>query len=232
MPLHALNGWALQQDFPDKQSQLHRHRQLLNRQYELSLYTIKATLQDVFVDSQARTRRPYTGDLLVNANTSYSVSSNYSLARTSLDYLIHNPTWPTHYKLFAITMAWLHYLYTGQQHLLQTRYTHLQYKLNRGKSATSLHGASQSFTGSLLLSQGVDNLHAAVGLVTNDGLVDWPISTRHGFDTGTYNTHFNAIFTGAYATMAKIARVLTTPQHAHRYQKRATILKTLHIHKL
>ena len=232
LPLDAINGWAMQQAFPDNESRFDSDSELLNREYELSKYTIKATNQDVFVDSQARERRPYEGDLLVNANTSYSVSSNYSLARHSLDYLIDNPTWPEDYKLFAIEMAWLDYLYTGDDDLLQTRYTDLQYKLNRGKSAESFDGASQSFTGSLKNSQGVDNFVAAVGLVTNDGLVDWPISERDGFVEGTYNTPFNAIFHGAYATMAKIARVLHHPDDADRYQKRAEIIKTNLIDKL
>ncbi|TLF41741.1 alpha-L-rhamnosidase [Lacticaseibacillus zeae] len=230
--LDAINGWAMQQRFPDNEGNFQSDSDLLNREYELSKYTIKATNQDVFVDSQARERRPYEGDLLVNANTSYTVSANYSLARHSLDYLIDNPTWPEDYKLFAIEMAWLDFLYTGDDTLLKTRYTALQYKLNRGKSAESFDGASQSFKGSLKNSKGVDNFDEKVGLVTNDGLVDWPISERDGFVEGTYNTPFNAIFYGAYSTMAKIAKVLHHDDDAAHYQDRAATIKKNLIDKL
>lgn len=81
-------------------------------------------------------------------------------------------------------------------------------------------------------SQGVDNFDALVGLVSNDGLVDWPILERDGFVEGTYNTPFNAISVGLYATMAKMLRVLYVPDDADRYQKRAEMFKTNLIDKL
>ncbi|GHP14068.1 hypothetical protein YK48G_14930 [Lentilactobacillus fungorum] len=218
-------GWAIEQPFESQESSFESDNALLNREYEMSKYTIKATNQDVYVDSQARERRPYEGDLLVNGNTSFVVSSKYSLNRHSLDYLIDNPTWPEDYKLYSIEMAWQDYLYTGNDEFLKKRYTDLTYKLNRGKSDESFDGASQDFKGSLRNTKGVDNFDEQVGLVTNDGLIDWPIPERDGFVEGQYNTPFNAIFYGAYLTMSKIADVCGHPSDADHYRRRAARIK-------
>ncbi|WP_283680285.1 family 78 glycoside hydrolase catalytic domain [Lentilactobacillus sp. Marseille-Q4993] len=218
-------GWAMQQPFDEEEGNFESDNELLNREYELSKYTIKATNQDVFVDSQARERRPYEGDLLVNGLTSYAVSSHYSLSRHSIDYCIDNPTWPEDYKLFNVEMAWLDYLYTGNSDLLESRYDDLKVKLNRGKGEDSFDGASAEFKGALRNGHGVDNFDEQVGLVTNDGLVDWPIKERDGYVEGTYNTPFNAVTYGAYQTMAKIAMETGHQEDADKYRSRATIIK-------
>ncbi|EHO51237.1 family 78 glycoside hydrolase catalytic domain [Lentilactobacillus kisonensis] len=220
-----LFGWAIEQPFESQEANFKSDNGLLNREYELSKYTIKATNQDVYVDSQARERRPYEGDLLVNGNTSFVVSSQYSLNRHSMDYLIDNPTWPEDYKLYSIEMAWQDYLYTGNDAFLNQRYKDLTYKLNRGKNEQSFDGASQDFMGSLRNTKGVDNFDERVGLVTNDGLIDWPIPERDGFVEGKYNTPFNAIFYGAYLTMSKIAKTTGHQADAKHYRGRADRIK-------
>ena len=220
-----IDGWAIEQPFESQESAFDSDNDLLNREYEMSKYTIKATNQDVYVDSQARERRPYEGDLLVNGNTSFVVSSKYSLNRHSMDYLIDNPTWPEDYKLYSIEMAWQDYLYTGNDEFLKNRYTDLTYKLNRGKNEESFDGASQDFKGSLKNTKGVDNFDEEVGLVTNDGLIDWPIPERDGFVEGEYNTPFNAIFYGAYLSMSKIADVVGHHADADHYRSRAARIK-------
>ena len=55
LPLDAINGWAMQQAFPDNESQFDSDSELLNREYELSKYTIKATNQDVLSTLSTRT---------------------------------------------------------------------------------------------------------------------------------------------------------------------------------
>ncbi len=227
-----IKGWAIEQPFNVDESNFNSDNDLLNREYELSKYSIKATNQDIFVDSQARERRAYEGDLLVNGLASYAVSSSYSLARHSLDYLIDNPTWPEDYKLFNVEMAWLDYLYTGNDDELRNRYSALKYKFNRGKNSESFDGASQDFKGSLKNIKGVDNFDESVGLVTNNGLVDWPITERDGFVEGKYNTPFNAIFYGVYLIMGKIAKVTDHFNDAKFYTNRAKIIKAQLINRL
>lgn len=202
----SICGWALQQSFDQDEGSFKSNNDLLNQEYELSKYTIQATNQDVYVDSQARERKPYEGDLLVNGNTSYVLSSHYSLARHSIDYLLDNPTWPEDYKLFNVEMAWQDYLYTGDETLLERRYVTLKDKFNRGKN-------------------GQDNFNEKVGLVTGNGLVDWPIRERDGFIEGKYNTPFNAIYCGIYRIMSQIAAVTQHRADQIFYEHRAETIK-------
>ncbi|KRM06295.1 hypothetical protein FC89_GL001167 [Liquorilactobacillus ghanensis DSM 18630] len=230
--LNSISAWAIQQPFNDAESCFESDNDLLNREYELSKYTIKATNQDLFVDSQARERRPYEGDLLVNAQTSYAVSSHYSLSRHSIDYLIDNPTWPEDYKLFIVEMAWLDYLYTGDFELLNKRYDDLKIKFNRGKNSDSFDGASNDFKGNLRNTKGADNFDSKVGLVTNNGLIDWPIPERDGFIEGTYNTPFNAIYYGTYLIMGKIAHLTHHEKDEKFFIERAHSIKKQLINRL
>lgn len=229
---NEINGWAIQQSFDDAEGNFTSDNALLNREYELSKYTIKATNQDIYVDSQARERRPYEGDLLVNGLTSFAVSSHYSLNRHTLDYLIDNPTWPEDYKLFNVEMAWQDYLYTGDESLLERRYADLKVKLNRGVGEDSFDGASTDFTGNLKNGHGVNNYDEKVGLVTNNGLVDWPIPERDGFVEGKYNTTFNAVFYNTYLIMSKIARLTGHTDDIAHFENRARRIKTEMIERL
>ena len=114
----SIMGWAIRQAFDEEDSSFSATdgsdaATLMNRLWALSKYSIQATNQDVFTDSQARERAPYEGDLLVNSSTSYAVSGNYSLARHSNEWLIDNQTWPNDYRIFSVEMSYLDYLYTG-----------------------------------------------------------------------------------------------------------------------
>lgn len=232
LTIDDIQGWAIEQPFDESEGSFTSDNSLLNKEYELSKYTIKATNQDVFVDSQARERRPYEGDLLVNGLTSYAISSQYSLTRHSIDYCIDNPTWPEDYKLFNVEMAWMDYLYTGDATLLTARYDDLRVKFNRGKGKDSFDGASSDFVGTLRNGHGVDNFDDRVGLVTNDGLVDWPIRERDGYVSGEYNTPFNAVFFGNYQIMSKIAAVTGHQDDVSFFRNRAAEIKNQMIKRL
>lgn len=206
-----IQPWAIRQAFDENASAFHSDNELLNRQYKLSKYSIEATNQDVYVDSQARERRPYEGDLMVNANTSYVISSHYSLARYSMDWLFDNPTWPLDYRFFLLEAVWQDYLYTGDQRLLRRRYQDLKGKFYFG-------------------SQQDDYFDSQLGLVTGMGLVDWPIKERDGYIEGKYNTPFNAVYAGACGLMSKMAKVMgqagDAEFFANRYQTIKSALKT------
>lgn len=211
--LNDIIPWAIRQNFDDQEAKFECDNQLLNREYDLSKYTIKATNQDVYVDSQARERKPYEGDLLVNANTSYSVSRRYSLARHSIDYLIDNPTWPEDYRFFLLETVWQDYLYTGNEQLLSQRYQNLKDKFYFGKDKE-------------------DKFDPEVGLVTGMGLVDWPIQERDGFVEGKFNTPFNSVYAGACKVMSEIAARLGKTDDQNFFLKRYQIIKHNLIQKL
>ncbi len=204
----GISGWAMEQAFDSGLSAFEATdgsaaATLLNRLYELCKYTIKATNQDVFVDSQARERAPYEGDLLVNANTSYSVSNDYSLARHSNEWLIDNPTWPNDYSIFMVEMAYYDLLYTGDTRSVEAYYEALKKKLTvkvkQQNETTGLVEANDSQAGTT-------------------AIIDWPMNERDGYQGSTYDVVLNAEYVGIYGYMAQIARVLGQEEDAVYYE--------------
>lgn len=211
----GISGWAMEQAFDSALSAFEATdgsdaAKLMNRLYELCKYTIEATNQDVFVDSQARERAPYEGDLLVNANTSYSVSDDYSLARHSNEWLIDNPTWPNDYSIFMVEMAYYDLLYTGDTRSIETYYEALKKKLTvkveKQDAATGLVEAKDSQAG-------------------KTSIIDWPLSERDGYKGSTYDVVLNAEYAGIYGYMATIARTLGLEDDAVYYEGLSDKLK-------
>ncbi len=211
----GIAGWAMMQPFQEEASSFAAldgsdAATLLNRLYDLSKYTIQATNQDVYVDSQARERAPYEGDLLVNANTSYSVSNNYSLARHSNEWLIDNPTWPNDYSIFMVEMAWLDLLYTGDLRSATAYYESLKKKLTVKVEAedakTGLIQAKNSQAGTT-------------------ALIDWPTSERDGYKGAVYDVVLNSEYVGIYRYMAEIAQMLGKTQDVAFYLEKSERLK-------
>lgn len=210
-------GWAMCQSFDESEACFKSDNDLLNRLYEFSKYTIKATNQDLYTDSQARERRPYEGDLLVNSNTSYILSNNYSLARHSNEYLIHNETWPADYWLFSIEMAWQDYLYTGNPDSLIRNYEVLKRKMTAGIYDESM--------GLVQINPGLDKRG-------NNGLIDWPVNERDNYVPGIYPTPLNAEFAGACFCMSQIATVVGNIDDKVVYEKHYNCIKKSMVHYL
>lgn len=216
----CVKGWAIQQEFDENDSAFMAsgsdEADMLNRLYEFCKYTIKATNQDLFVDSQARERAAYEGDLLVNSNTSYAVSDNYSLARHSNEWLMDNPTWPNDYRLFSVEMAYWDYIYTGNTDSIKENYEALKAKLTLEveyeDTATGLIRANGSQAG-------------------NSAIIDWPTSERDGYVSSYYDVVFNAEYVGIYQYMAIICEALGETEDAAYYRTKAEKLKATLLEK-
>ena len=211
----SIMGWAIRQAFDEADSNFSATdgsdaATLMNRLWELSKYSIQATNQDVFTDSQARERAPYEGDLLVNSNTSYAVSGNYSLARHSNEWLMDNETWPNDYRIFSVEMAYLDYLYTGNKDSISEYYEGLKKKLTAEVEyedpVTGLIRANGSQAG-------------------NTSLIDWPTSERDGYQGSYYDVVFNAEYVGIYLKMADISQALGKSDDAKYYTEKSEKLK-------
>lgn len=211
----SIMGWAIRQAFDEEDSSFSATdgsdaATLMNRLWALSKYSIQATNQDVFTDSQARERAPYEGDLLVNSSTSYAVSGNYSLARHSNEWLIDNQTWPNDYRIFSVEMSYLDYLYTGNIDSISEYYDGLKKKLTEEveyeDSATGLIRANGSQAG-------------------NTSLIDWPTSERDGYQGSYYDVVFNAEYVGIYLKMADISTALGKTDDAKYYTEKSEKLK-------
>ena len=122
--IHAI---AIRQEFNDKESFFQSSDKLLDDIYNMTKYTIKATNQNLYVDSQSRERGVYEGDCLINAVASYAVHNDYTLARFSNEYLYDNPSWPAEYSLYSIICAWNDYLYTGNIDSIEKNYKKLKH---------------------------------------------------------------------------------------------------------
>lgn len=220
-----LRGWAMRTSFDEDASSFSSSDSMLERLYDYTKYSVQATNQDLWVDSQARERGAYEGDLIVNLEASTSVSADYSLARHSAEYLVDNQTWPAEYKLFSVEAAWLEYLNSGNKDSLVEYYDKIKAKLN----ASTDTSASGTFVEA-------DGLVRTVGTTSsgNRVLVDWPTSEQDGYqapDPG-YSTPYNAIYVGAAEAMAGIAGVVGNTADQELWQGRADTIKASMIAKL
>ena len=218
-------GMPTRQAFDETAAIIESDNNFISRLVELCRYSILATNQDQYTDSQYRERRAYEGDMILNQYNSYAVSDNYALARHTNQYLIDWPTWPPEYKLFSVEMAWADYLYTGNDALLTKNYTKLQRKL-------------PTTTGT-----GNNHWNTEMGLIVDDktpsgangALVDWPTGEQDGYVRGagtSYTTVYNAVAHGAYNDMARIAALLEHDSDEALYLARAATIKENMIAKL
>ena len=208
-----IKGLALRQEFSDNESSFASSDKMLNEIYDTMKYTIKATNQDLMVDSQSRERGAYEGDTLINMNSSYAFEDDYTLPRFSLEYLNTHSTWPAEYNLFSIEMQWLDYLYTGNIDSLRRNYDILKEKL---------------------FDEYFDSSVGLMGKPNLSYLVDWPNTERDGykFSEAYFNTVFNAVAVGAYNDMSNIASVLLKEKDALYYKTRSNMIKDNMIKKL
>ena len=207
----SIRGVALRQPFLSDKSEFDSSNELLNDIYDLTKYTIQATNQNLYVDSQSRERGSYEGDTWINMMASYAFEDNYTLARVSSEYLYAGRTWPAEYPMYAIMCAWQDYMYTGNIDSLNENYEILVKNM-------------QNFQ--------VDELY---GLIKNDygedgfnrPLVDWPENERDGFayDEAEYNAVVNAVACVAYKNLAQIANTLDDKQSFFKYNAISDTIK-------
>lgn len=206
-----IKGIALRQSFDDSKAYFKSTSGLLNDIYDLCKYTIKATNQNLYVDSQSRERDAYEGDVWINMMASYAVQDNYTLARVSNEYLAEKRTWPAEYPMYAVMCTWQDYLYTGNK-----------------DSLIEIYGQLKENMDSLVINHNC-------GLVKNDygedgfnrPLVDWPETERddYRYEEAKYNTVVNAIASCAYRDLARVAKVLGNDSDAERYLSLASYIK-------
>lgn len=139
----------------------------LNRVWDLCKYSIKATtFLGLYVDGD-RERKPYEADALINQLAHYCVDQRYDTARLTHEYLLRRPTWPTEWRLQSVAIAWLDFLWSGEDAALREHYPTLKQRamINRRTPDGLFRG---------FLSRG-----RRPGL---EDIVDWPAGERDGYD--------------------------------------------------
>lgn len=210
----TITGIAIRQRFDDEESYFHSDSPVLDDIYELCKYSIKATAQDMLVDSQTRERGPYEGDLYVNQLSLYSFMRNYNVARFTNEALACQPTWPAEYHMMTIMSSYEDYMYTGDTSSLEKLYPLLQGKLR---------AYDGYFRSEYNLYQPAEVKSDGTGRI----LVDWPDTQRDGYvinDTD-FNTVANAFHYAAAAGLSKIAKILHKNEDAVCYSDLAEKVK-------
>lgn len=216
--------------FNDFDSYFHSSDTILNRVWDISKYSIKATsFAGVYIDGD-RERIPYEADALINQLSHYCVARDYSMARYTHEYLIRKPTWPTEWILQSVLMAWEDYRYTGNKLSLAHFYEDL-----KAKALTALSdekGFISTRTGKVT-PEVLQSIHFNGQL---RDIVDWPhtgilgLEKEEGGETDGFvftdiNTVVNAFHYKALTLMAQIAEALGETNDRKFYDERAKKLK-------
>jgi hypothetical protein len=208
---------------------------LLNKIWDLSKYTIKATsFTGLYVDGD-RERIPYEADALINQLSHYASDAEFNMAKRSLDYLIYHATWPTEWSLQNLLVAWNDYLYSGDIRTVQLLYPQLKPKLllalarPDGLISTKTGKQDSSFTKSIHFS-------TFNGETVLKDIVDWPQKggfglppsypgETDGFVFTDYNAVVNAFHYQALICMKNLAQALGKKEDATFYTQQAEKVK-------
>ena len=186
----------------------------MNQIWALSKHSLNATtFTGTYIDGD-RERIPYEREALISQLGHYNVDREFSIARHSHEYLIHNPTWPTEWNMQSVWMAWNDYLYTGNSFSLEKHYPALKAKTllslreENGLISTRTGKQTQDFLNSInfkgkALQDIVDWPHTGIlGLEKNEA------GETDGFIFSDYNNVVNAYHYKSLCLMSMIAEAL------------------------
>ncbi|WP_343305491.1 alpha-L-rhamnosidase C-terminal domain-containing protein [Chitinophaga niabensis] len=222
---------AVNYPFNDAAASFESADTILNAVWELCKYSMKATsFAGVFVDGD-RERIPYEADAYINQLGYYATDREYSLARSSHEYLLYHATWPTEWILQSVLMAYNDYLYTGDIRSARHYYTELKAKLLMALEDSS--GLISTRTGRQNAAL-LQSIHFN-GKELRD-IVDWPhtgilgLGNEEGGETDgfiftTHNAVVNAYYYKALRDMQVMAGVLGNKTDESMFAARADQVK-------
>lgn len=181
---------AFDRSWSDDAATFHSSDPMLNRIWELSHDSIKATtFAGIFVDGD-RERIPYEADAYLNQLGYYAGNPDVALPRATFEWLMVHPTWPSEWGPHMVFIAYADWMQTGDRAWLAANYEFLKTKQLRDRV-------------------GSDGLVASSARQIEKGdLVDWPQGERDGYVFTRENTVVNAFRLRALQKMALLAAVL------------------------
>lgn len=213
LPEHLVRQSAFASTWDDDAAAFESSDDMLNRIWELSRYSIKATtFAGVYVDGD-RERIPYEADAYLNQLSHYYTDSDKQMARDTFDHLMKYPTWPTEWAPHMVFMAYADWVHSGDAAWLGPRFDSLKKKLLQERV-------------------GGDGLVASNEReIGRDDIVDWPRGERDGFVFTERNTVVNAFHLRALDMMRSMAEGLGRTKEYLSYtqqlnQKRETFHRT------
>lgn len=141
----------------------------LNKVFQLTKHTIKATtFSGYFIDGE-RERKPYEADGYLGQLSQYALNSDNIVARKTQLYLLENATWPLEWQMHLIAMAKEDYQRTQDITYITAIYEELKKRL---------------FLDNINKSTGLLNANKLILNKTKlKSIIDWPPIEREGFAT-------------------------------------------------
>lgn len=222
--------------FDEDESYFSSSDTLLNRVWEMSKYSMKATsFCGLYVDGD-RERIPYEADAFINQLGHYCTDREYSMARLTNDYFMEKPTWPTEWILFTPLLFYYDYLYTGNTEAIEYHWEKLKYKTLTGLAREDglINTSIENQTDELILNLGFNDPTLRIR-----DIVDWPPAQkdtgwklaseegeRDGFEFKEINTVVNAFHYQSLKFMAEMARAIGQMEDVNFYEERSKKVKT------
>ncbi|PPK87862.1 arylsulfatase A-like enzyme [Neolewinella xylanilytica] len=191
---------------------------ILDQVWDLCKYTIKATtFAGLYVDGD-RERIPYEADAYLNQLSHYTTDREYAIARSTIEYFMEHPTWPTEWQQHVALMFYADYMYTGNTELIERYYEDLKWKTLIGLIGEDHLVSSSRITPEYMRKLGFGDRDEELR-----DIVDWPPAgwggsdtqgERDGFVFRDNNTVINALFYRNMEIMAEFADLLDKPEEA------------------
>ncbi|MEM1135977.1 MAG: family 78 glycoside hydrolase catalytic domain [Bacteroidota bacterium] len=217
--------------FDDTRSSFSSSDTILNQVWDMCKYTMKATtFSGLYVDGD-RERIPYEADAYIQQLGHYSVDREYAMARETIEYFMHNPTWPTEWQLHVALMFYQDYMYTGNKELIAKYYEELKHKtlMELAREDGLISSQSEKVTPEFMKKLGFTDPDAKL-----KDIVDWPpaqkdtgwkLATEEGERDGyvfmPINTLINCFYYKNMEIMATFAHALNKPEEATDFQLKA-----------
>lgn len=201
-PLENIKITVPEYPWDDTQSAFHCSNARLARVWDFCRYSIRATNFDIYTDCLSRERQPYEGDAYVTALSHYATQSDSLLARRTFEYLVNHPTWPQEWALMMPMLLWLDYWQTGDP------------SLARRQAQTMWERLGPLLNGAGLVEQFPSPL-----------LIDWPATTRDGYEFGPASAVPNAYLHEALRCMEHLLLLAARKGDAAKVNERASSLR-------
>jgi|WetSurSiteA1Bulk_404760.scaffolds.fasta_scaffold00478_7 alpha-L-rhamnosidase len=219
--------------FEDVNSAFISSDSVLNKVWDVSKYTIKATsFAGLYIDGD-RERIPYEADAYINQLGHYYTDREFSLARRTNEYFINHPTWPTEWILQTILMFYNDLMYTGNFESVGKFYNELQHKTLVEIARPDGLISSKDVTDDMMIKLGFKDAKERIR-----DIVDWPPSQkdtgwqlatsngeRDGYDMVEINTVVNAFHYRSLDLMSQIAGYLGKTADSVLYRNQSVKVK-------
>nr|WKN38359.1 family 78 glycoside hydrolase catalytic domain [Tunicatimonas sp. TK19036] len=242
---HELDKLQLQRitvhyPFQEDAAHFRSSSEVLNQVWDLCKYTIKATsFAGIYVDGD-RERVCYESDSYINQLSHYGVDAEYSLARRTLEYLMHYATWPTEWILHGVLVAYADWMYTGDTQMIE-RY----YPLLKNRTLVSLadeQGLISSSRSRRRTERSVNYDRTSFKRKPLKDIVDWPQTggmglseddpgETDGFEFCELNIVVNAFHYYALRLMAEMAQAIgKEKEHQFWKERQAKVYRAFQQH--